>query len=252
MARTALTHPIWLSRELLDSEVFTRKGERLGVIDNIQLDLAAGHVSYLVLRVAAGRIEKRVVLPWHILRFEGKAITANLDLQRLLEATEPERMPRVPVDNWRQEVFEYGSPRGNRRPAPSMKVQDLQPKTPEAVRVGMLRAVLGMKLRNRRGERLGRLEEVAVDVRTGHVACAGIVYGGVLRLARRLYAVPWQMFEGVEARELLLAVERETLETAPDFRVEDVRRSEWLDRLHAQFQTAAYWTVRDPVAARRA
>ena len=73
-------------------------------------------------------------------------------------------------------------------------------------------------IENGRGEELGKLEHVMLDVPAGRVAYAIVARGGVLGLGARLFAIPWEAFSLDEKRGcLVLEMDRERLEKAPCF-----------------------------------
>ena len=52
-------------------------------------------------------------------------------------------------------------------------------------------ALAGDAVVNRRGERIGRIEHIVIDVETGRIAFAVLACGGVFGLGERLHAVDW-------------------------------------------------------------
>lgn len=79
-------------------------------------------------------------------------------------------------------------------------------------------ALAGNAVVNRRGEELGSLERLMIDVRTGSIAYGVLARGGVLGLGARLFAVPWHAFALDAEREcLVLDVALERLRGAPGF-----------------------------------
>ena len=76
----------------------------------------------------------------------------------------------------------------------------------------------GSEVRNPKGERLGKVEDVMIDTTTGRVAYVVLSTGGFLGLGDRLFAIPWQIFQ-LDAAEnrFILDVGKETLKSAPGF-----------------------------------
>jgi len=73
-------------------------------------------------------------------------------------------------------------------------------------------------IENTRGEELGKLEHVMLDVPSGRVAYGVLARGGVLGLGAKLFAIPWEAFSLDEQRGCLaLDIDRERLEKAPGF-----------------------------------
>lgn len=51
--------------------------------------------------------------------------------------------------------------------------------------------LMGLAVKNREGEDLGKIEDLVIDER-GHVRYAAVSYGGFLGFANKLFAVPWK------------------------------------------------------------
>lgn len=71
---------------------------------------------------------------------------------------------------------------------------------------------------NARGEDLGNIERVMVDVKSGRVAYAVLARGGVLGLGEKLFAIPWDALAlDAPHRRFILDVDRDRLDKAPGF-----------------------------------
>jgi sporulation protein YlmC with PRC-barrel domain len=71
---------------------------------------------------------------------------------------------------------------------------------------------------NARGENLGHIEDLMIDLDRGCIAYAVLSFGGVLGIGDKLFAVPWNSLklDTIEER-FILDVPRERLENAPGF-----------------------------------
>lgn len=105
--------------------------------------------------------------------------------------------------------------------------------------------LLGDRVRNPKGEHLGNIEEIMIDLPTGRVAYAVISFGGFIGIGDKLFAVPWSALcidQG--EREFVLDVSRETLENAPGF-----DKNNWPDmadpsfeiNVHTHYGRTPYW-----------
>jgi sporulation protein YlmC with PRC-barrel domain len=54
----------------------------------------------------------------------------------------------------------------------------------------------GDKVTNAEGENLGEVKELMIDLESGRVAYAVLEFGGFLGLGDKLFAVPWEAFDG--------------------------------------------------------
>ncbi|HEX6733627.1 MAG TPA: PRC-barrel domain-containing protein [Azonexus sp.] len=92
--------------------------------------------------------------------------------------------------------------------------------------------VIGMKVSNPRGEGLGKIDDLIVDVNNERVAYAILSFGGMLGLGEKLFAYPLPLFQPAPGRnELVLNVDEERLKRAPGF-----ERQSWPDWNQATYR----------------
>lgn len=78
--------------------------------------------------------------------------------------------------------------------------------------------LIGMTVKNVRGENLGKINDLIVDVNNERVYYAVLAYGGIMGLGGKLFAYPVTLFRpGVDKNELALNVDKERLKKAPSF-----------------------------------
>ena len=83
-------------------------------------------------------------------------------------------------------------------------------------------SIIGDGVRNPKGEQLGKIEDLMIDVGQADVRFAVISFGGFLGLGDKLFAVPLEaMTIDLDAHEFVLDVPRERLEQAPGFPKDD-------------------------------
>ncbi len=91
----------------------------------------------------------------------------------------------------------------------------------------------GDTIRNAKGEDLGTLKEIMIDLDEGRVGYAVVSFGGVLGMGEKLFAVPWEALRvDQQNHELILDVTKEQLERMqgfdpnhwPDFSAEDFEK----------------------------
>ncbi|MDD3828863.1 MAG: PRC-barrel domain containing protein [Anaerolineaceae bacterium] len=107
--------------------------------------------------------------------------------------------------------------------------------------------LIGDRVRNMSGEDLGKLEEIMLDMDGGRVAYAVLSFGGVLGMGNKLFAVPWDALTvDTENKELVLNIDRETLENAPGFDKDNwpgtETGSQWLVDVYDYYGYEPYWT----------
>lgn len=97
---------------------------------------------------------------------------------------------------------------------------------------------IGMNVYNPRGEKLGNIKEVVLDVDNGSVAYAVLSFGGFFGIGDKLFAVPWSVLtlklETLDKR-FILDAEKEHLQAAPGFDKDDwpdTADESWLNQVH--------------------
>ena len=76
----------------------------------------------------------------------------------------------------------------------------------------------GDRVVNYKGEDLGKIEEIMIDLDRGRVAYAVLSFGGFLGLGDKLFAIPWQAFKvDTVKKQLILNADKGLLEKAPGF-----------------------------------
>lgn len=84
--------------------------------------------------------------------------------------------------------------------------------------------VIGMSVKTTEGDKLGDIEDVAVNIETGQVAYVVLSFGGFFGLANKWFAVPWTEFSLVnDERENYFTIEttKDKLKKLPGFDKED-------------------------------
>src|SRR5262245_42681617 len=78
--------------------------------------------------------------------------------------------------------------------------------------------VIGGKVRNRKGEDLGTIKDLMIDLNEGRTVYAVLTFGGFLGLGSKLFPVPWGALTYKPDKQVfILNVAKETLETAEGF-----------------------------------
>lgn len=78
--------------------------------------------------------------------------------------------------------------------------------------------VEGTKVYNAAGEKLGSIDDVMIDKRTGQVRYAVLEFGGFLGMGTDRYPVPWSMLKYDTAQEgYVVPLTKDQLEKAPRY-----------------------------------
>ena len=101
---------------------------------------------------------------------------------------------------------------------------------------------------NTRGENLGKLEHIVLDVPSGRIAYGVLARGGVFGIGEKLFAIPWHALALDAARRcFVLEIDRDRLEKSPGFdrdRWPAMGDAAWASRVHDYYGVRPYW-VRD-------
>lgn len=104
--------------------------------------------------------------------------------------------------------------------------------------------LLGNDVYNPKGEDLGDIKEIMLDMRSGRVSYAVLSFGGFLSLGEKLFAVPWQALTlDTVNKRFVLNVAKERLESAPGFDKDkwpNMADPAWAQGIHAYYGTKPY------------
>ena len=86
------------------------------------------------------------------------------------------------------------------------------------VRILTASSIIGDRVENRKGESLGKIKDIMLNIRQGSIEYIVLEYGGFLGLGEKLFAIPFNRLELDAANQLfLLDLSKEKLEKAPGF-----------------------------------
>lgn len=103
----------------------------------------------------------------------------------------------------------------------------------------------GDEVINGRGESLGKIREIMIDVPSGQVAYAVLSSGGLLGIGDKLFAIPWTALTlDVDRKCFILDVDAERLKLAPGFDKDhwpSMANPTWASEVHAYYKQRNYW-----------
>ena len=90
--------------------------------------------------------------------------------------------------------------------------------------------VNGTDVVSKSGEKLGKIEDVAIEKVSGDVAYAILSFGGVLGIGSKYHPVPWKLLKyDTEKRAYVIPMDKADLEKAP--MIDETELSGWNDEL---------------------
>jgi sporulation protein YlmC with PRC-barrel domain len=108
--------------------------------------------------------------------------------------------------------------------------------------------IIGESVINRGNEDLGKIRELVIDAKDGHIAYAVLSFGGFMGMGDKLFAMPWKAFDFAEDKNsLVLNVDKEKLKAAPGFdpnaKWPDFADRTWGKTIYSYYGVAPYWTA---------
>lgn len=99
--------------------------------------------------------------------------------------------------------------------------------------------LIGNDVYNPKGEDLGEIKEIMLDVPSGQVAYAVLSFGGFLGMGEKLFAVPWGALRlDIANKRFELNVEKDRLKNAPGFDKDDwpdMADQSWVEKIHSYY-----------------
>jgi sporulation protein YlmC with PRC-barrel domain len=104
------------------------------------------------------------------------------------------------------------------RKGPEIRETGSKPPEGERMNAFMVDKIIGSKVINLKGETLGKIEDLVVDVDTGRIMYAVLDSGGFLGIGDKLFPVPWESLAALPLEGIFfLNQSKEQMEKAPAF-----------------------------------
>ncbi len=119
-------------------------------------------------------------------------------------------------------------------------------KTNDHVPMLSAKSLIGTEVVNLQGEKLGKLEELMIDLASGRIGYAVLSFGGVLGIGDKLFAVPWASLQVDETREqIVMNAHKDLLEKAPGFDKNHWPQTPnglWVHEVYSYYGHEPYWS----------
>ena len=124
---------------------------------------------------------------------------------------------------------------------PDSKMEAIKP--PKVLAASTLQ---GNKVTNVKGEDLGKIEAIMLDLERGRVAYVVLSFGRANWMPNdKLFAVPWEVLSlSFHDKKFILNVSKETLKSAPGFdrnNWPDSGDFDWLAKVYRSYDRDPYW-----------
>jgi sporulation protein YlmC with PRC-barrel domain len=104
----------------------------------------------------------------------------------------------------------------------------------------------GMRVRSFGGEDLAKVDDFAIDFRTGRVVYVIVSTGGFLGVGENLRAIPWRLLSTrPEQPDLFVDIDKEMLEKAPSFekgKWPDMENPKWAAEINSYYSRKPSWS----------
>ncbi len=98
---------------------------------------------------------------------------------------------------------------------------------------------------NMNGDKLGSIEDIMLDVRSGKVAYAVLSFGGILGMGDKLFAIPWGALTlDTDRKCFVLDVPKDRLQNAPGFDKDhwpSMADESWASQVYSYYNQEPYW-----------
>jgi sporulation protein YlmC with PRC-barrel domain len=103
----------------------------------------------------------------------------------------------------------------------------------------------GTSIKSPKGESLGDIKDLMIDLGTGRVAYAVVEFGGLFGIGGKLFAVPLQALrQDADNKCFVLNADKDSLEKASGFdkdRWPDFADRSWQEAVHTHYDVSPYW-----------
>lgn len=103
----------------------------------------------------------------------------------------------------------------------------------------------GTVVQNPKGDSLGEIKDLMIDLESGRVAYAVVEFGGLLGIGSKLFAVPLKAMKQDRVNKcFILDTTEEALDNASGFDKDhwpDFADRKWQTSVHDHYKTAPYW-----------
>lgn len=103
----------------------------------------------------------------------------------------------------------------------------------------------GTDVKNSKGENLGDIKDLMIDLASGRVAYAVVEFGGLFGIGSKLFAVPLlAMSKDADNECFVLDTTKEALEQSPGFDKDkwpNFADLTWQEEVHKHYNTPPYW-----------
>lgn len=110
-------------------------------------------------------------------------------------------------------------------------------------------SIIGDKVKNDKGEDLGKIENLMINLKSARVNYAVLSFGGFLGLGDKYFAIPMEaLTPDTENKEFILNIPKEKLDEAQGFDKDNwpnMADRKWETGIYSQYNYKPYWDDTD-------
>jgi sporulation protein YlmC with PRC-barrel domain len=107
------------------------------------------------------------------------------------------------------------------------------------------RKVIGTKVKDPSGQKIGEVEDVVLDKESNDIMFAVVGFGGFLGIAEKYHPIPWPALEYSEDEDAYVVnYSKEQLQGAPAASIDELTRGDgriFRERSYAYYKEPRYW-----------
>jgi sporulation protein YlmC with PRC-barrel domain len=105
------------------------------------------------------------------------------------------------------------------------------------VRVLTATSIIGDKVENSKGEDIGKIKDLMIDLKTGKIDYIIVEFGGFLGMGEKLFAIPFSALKlNPKNEDFILDADKKFLESAPGF-----NKEHWPETNSHYFDVNSHW-----------
>lgn len=103
--------------------------------------------------------------------------------------------------------------------------------------------IKGDDVYNLKGEKLGSIKEIMLDIQNGKISYAVLSFGGFLGMGEKLFAVPWNALKlDLKNKSFIFDIDEERLKNAPGFDANhwpNMADQDWAKSVNKHYETSS-------------
>jgi sporulation protein YlmC with PRC-barrel domain len=240
--------------KIVGSHVIGSDNEKLGIINNLAIDLDSGRAIFAVVSTGGvmGVGDKLTAVPFKALHFSDINEPVKVNVTKASFDAVP-KMDKDAWNNmkdrtWRSTIYQHYSLDPNWDAPLDLRTGEkkvTKETTTHAMNIVKSSEAIGMDVRNAQHEDLGDVNDLVIDVNRCQVAYTVLGFGGVLGVGEKLFAIPWQSLKLDRAdNRFVLNIDKERLRNAPGFdrdKWPDMTEPAWSQRVYAFYGAEPDW-----------